>query len=54
VECGLHGGGDELRGLRVHDDVPAEQHRVDETARAPMFWMIASQSGSSSAAGAPR
>ena len=26
LERGLDGSGDELRGLRVDDDVPAEQH----------------------------
>jgi hypothetical protein len=30
VERGLDGGGDELRGLRVDDDVPAEQHAADD------------------------
>jgi hypothetical protein len=30
LERGLDGGGDELRGLRVDDDVPAEQHAADD------------------------
>ena len=30
LERGLDGGGDELRGLRVDDDVPAEQNAVDD------------------------
>ena len=30
LEHGLDGGGDELRGLRVDDDVPAEQHAADD------------------------
>jgi hypothetical protein len=29
LERGLDGGRDELRGLRVDDDVPAEQHAPD-------------------------
>jgi hypothetical protein len=29
-ERGLDDGGDELRGLRVDDDVPAEQHAADD------------------------
>jgi hypothetical protein len=29
LEHGLDGSGDELRGLRVDDDVPAQQHPVD-------------------------
>jgi hypothetical protein len=29
LERGLDGGGDEPRGLRVYDDVPAEQHTAD-------------------------
>ena len=29
LERGLDGGGDDLRGLRVDDDVPAEQHAAD-------------------------
>ena len=29
LERGLDGGRDELRGLRVDDDVPAEQHAAD-------------------------
>jgi hypothetical protein len=30
LERRLDGGGDELRGLRVDDDVPAEQHAADD------------------------
>jgi hypothetical protein len=30
LERGLNGSGDELRGLRVDDDVPAEQHAADD------------------------
>ena len=30
LERGLDGSGDELRGLRVNDDVPAEQHAADD------------------------
>jgi hypothetical protein len=30
LQRGLDGGGDELRGLRVDDDVPAEQHAADD------------------------
>jgi hypothetical protein len=30
VERGLDGGSNELRGLRVDDDVPAEQHAADD------------------------
>jgi hypothetical protein len=30
LERGLDGGGDELRGLRVDDDVPAEEHAADD------------------------
>ena len=30
LERGLNGGRDELRGLRVNDDVPAEQHAADD------------------------
>jgi len=30
LERGLDGGRDELRGLRVDDDVPAEQHAADD------------------------
>jgi hypothetical protein len=30
LERGLDGGGDEPRGLRVDDDVPAEQHAADD------------------------
>jgi hypothetical protein len=30
LECCLDGGGDELRGFRVDDDVPAEQHAADD------------------------
>src|SRR6266487_3855226 len=32
LERRLDGGGDELRGLRVDDDVPAEQHPADDVA----------------------
>ena len=32
-ERGLDGGRDELRGLRVDDDVPAEQHAADDLLR---------------------
>ena len=32
LERGLDGGGDELRGLRVDGDVPAEQHAADDVA----------------------
>jgi len=34
-ERGLDGGGDELRGLRVDDDVPAEQHAADDLPGVP-------------------
>ena len=30
LERGLDGGRDDLRGLRVDDDVPAEQHAADD------------------------
>jgi hypothetical protein len=30
LERGLDGGRDELRGLRIDDDVPAEQHAADD------------------------
>jgi hypothetical protein len=30
LECGLDGGGDKLRCLRVDDDVAAEQHAADD------------------------
>jgi hypothetical protein len=30
LERGLDGGDDELRGLRVDDDVPAEQNAADD------------------------
>ena len=30
LERGLDGGGDELRGLRVDDDVPAEENAADD------------------------
>jgi len=32
LERRLDGGGDELRGLRVDGDVPAEQHAADDMA----------------------
>jgi len=32
LERRLDGGGDELRGLRVDGDVPAEQHAADDVA----------------------
>jgi hypothetical protein len=32
LEHGLDCGGDELRGLRVDRDVPAEQHAADDVA----------------------
>ena len=35
LECRLDGGGDELRGLRVDDDVPAEQHAADDVPDVP-------------------
>ena len=35
LERGLDGGGDELRGLRVDDDVPAEQHAADHLPGVP-------------------
>ena len=35
LERGLDGGGDELRGLRVDDDVPAEQHAADDLPGVP-------------------
>jgi len=34
-ERGLDGVGDELRGLRVDDDVPAEQHAADDLPGVP-------------------
>jgi hypothetical protein len=34
-ECGLDGGRDELRGLRVDDDVPAEQNAADHLPGVP-------------------
>jgi hypothetical protein len=30
LERGLDSGGDELRGLRIDDDVPAEQNAADD------------------------
>ena len=40
LEHGLDGGRDELRGLRVDDDVPAEQHAADHLpgARGRVVW----------------
>ncbi len=35
LERGLDGGGDKLRGLRVDDDVPAEQHAADDLPGVP-------------------
>jgi hypothetical protein len=35
LERGLDGGGDELRGLGVDDDVPAEQHAADDLPGVP-------------------
>jgi len=35
LERRLDGGSDELRGLRVDDDVPAEQHAADDLACVP-------------------
>ena len=35
LERGLDGGGDELRGLGVDGDVPAEQHAADDPASVP-------------------
>jgi hypothetical protein len=35
LERGLDGGGDEVRGLRVDDDVPAEQHAADDLPGVP-------------------
>ena len=35
MERRLDGGGDELRGLRVDDDVPAEQHAADDLPGVP-------------------
>ena len=35
VERGLDGGGDELGGLGVDGDVPAEQHAADDVASVP-------------------
>ena len=35
LERGLDGGRNELRGLRVDDDVPAEQHAADHLPGVP-------------------
>ena len=35
LERGLDGGGDELRGLRIDGDVPAEQHPADDLPGVP-------------------
>jgi hypothetical protein len=35
LERGLDGGGDELRGLGVDGDVPAEQHAADDLPGVP-------------------
>jgi len=35
VEGGLDGGGGELHGLRVGDDVLAEQHAADDLSGVP-------------------
>jgi hypothetical protein len=35
LEHCLDGGSDELRGLRVDDDVPAEQHAADDLPGVP-------------------
>ncbi len=35
MERGLDGGGDEVRGLRVDDDVSAEQHAADDLPGVP-------------------
>ena len=35
LECGLNRVGDELRGLRIDDDVPAEQHAADDLPGVP-------------------
>jgi len=35
VEGGLDGGGGELHGLRVDDDVPAEQHAAGDLSGVP-------------------
>jgi hypothetical protein len=35
LERRLDGGGHELRGLRVDDDVPAQQHAADDMAGVP-------------------
>ena len=40
LERGLDGDGDELRGLRVDSDVPAEQHPADHLPGVPgrVLW----------------
>jgi hypothetical protein len=38
LERGLDSGGDELRGLRVDDDVAAQQHAADDLADVP--WRV--------------
>jgi hypothetical protein len=35
LERCLDGGDDELRGVRVDDDVPAEQHAADDVPGVP-------------------
>jgi hypothetical protein len=35
LEHCLDGGGNKLRGLRVDDDVPAEQHAADDVPCVP-------------------
>lgn len=35
LERGLDDGDDELRGLRVYDNVPAEQHAADDLPGVP-------------------
>jgi hypothetical protein len=45
LERGLDGGRDELRGLRVDDDVPAEQHVADDLPGVPGHVVRADGSG---------
>jgi hypothetical protein len=49
LECRLDGDGDELRGLRVDGDVPAEQHPADDLPGMPgrVLWVSGHVSPSS-------
>jgi hypothetical protein len=44
-ERGLNGGRDELRGLRVDDNIPAEQHAADDLPGVQMRVVRADGAG---------